>query len=291
MTAKMKTTLALLLAVAIALGGLALFQMALARWQEHLLLEIGEVDQNTILGDGREQDVETSAYQYAQIRLNANEWKEFLKGMEEQAEIYPHEPYYGQLTMEQAIRKGEDWLNGLKEKEPKLGTALGGSEEREISASLFSWRAGPEDTKNDWMLMSAWNVDWYSPKTEIHLQMNAVTGEVNLAQIDLKHTDLEISKEEQAELLEKVAKDYAIPIDGKVEETPAGEGERLMSLSMDGGNLYAISWVYEIDGFYETTNETTNAKTNAQSAGGSGAADSDTKNVFLNLRLGLRPIF
>lgn len=220
--------------VCIVAGSLYIFQISLRNGERSMLSEGGIAASNSLYDyrPGGEAGVSAS-YVETDIRLSEDEIYHILKNREEAVTYQPHEPYYGQLTMEQAVEKGEEWLKLFKEENPALllPDNLGGR----VWANLA--RPGSENIPviDSSRILSFWILHYYAAGAAVELEMNAVTGEILDMTIRVENVEDILGQEDRERMLETFTEQFSFAKKGKIQK----EGETLIK-ALAGKKFYAV---------------------------------------------------
>lgn len=157
----------LLLALAIASGGLLGVQARLAVEKAKLLQESGTVE--LPVQSGPAQSGEVSDQRLQRLPLTEDDLMTVVKSLESGAEIYPHEPSGSQLTMAEAVEYGLSWLEDFCM--PHLGVT--DFHMTDYKTGCYLWT-----TQEDVPLLSYWTVSLSTKSMEAELVLNAVSGQI-----------------------------------------------------------------------------------------------------------------
>lgn len=226
------TAAAFLSAIMIAAGGMYALRLGLRSEEKSMLSEAGTVEWKSVSGDREGKgDSASVSYVKADTSLSEEELYQILKKREDTKIVQPHEPYYGQLTMQQAVEKGSKWLKHFREQNTSLNISenLG----RKVWADLA--RAGEEETLpvDGNRLFSSWHLSFYEPETTVDMEINAVTGEVLV--MNIYKESVKMTREDRKKMLETFAAQFEFPKDGEIQE----EGNYLVQ-SLCGGRFYVV---------------------------------------------------
>ena len=166
------TAVVVLISCIIAFGGFYVMKKLLLQKEESLLSQSG-----TIPVTGTEL---TEADSSPRAELTRDELIQVLKSMESPREEKPHEPFGQQLSMKEAIEKGDQWM------EQFYGKYAGKKYEgKGLYVSGVLCDKGPEIQKGtiDDELYSYWIVEYIVKNAEVTLFLNSVTGQVLRAKI------------------------------------------------------------------------------------------------------------
>lgn len=115
----------------------------------------------------------------ARYFLTISQVEEAIKSWNDRAEVTLHDPVAGQISMEEAIENGEEWLNAMEI-----------SEEMDAASFTISAELGISGVKEDTgerleAYFSFWTVTYSNQSMSAILYLNAVTGKVWGADITL----------------------------------------------------------------------------------------------------------
>ena len=228
------TAAAFLTSLAIAAGGLYMLRLGLKNEEKSLLSEKGTVEQKSLSGNSANGADDTSvSYLETDTSLSEEELYQVLKNDEEAVAYQPHEPYYGQLTMQQAVEKGRKWLNRFREENSALDIPK--EIEKKVWANLI--RGGEEELSvmDSNRIFSSWNLNFDEAGITVDLVINAVTGEV--LSMDIFRETVKITGEDRKKMLETFVSQFDFPKDGEIQE----EGDSLLIQSLCGGRFYVVA--------------------------------------------------
>jgi len=179
------TILIVLLSFIVVSGGWFLMNKMLDRKEEKILGQTGQI--TVRMAEKDNQDTEDTEKSFSGQKLSENERIKVLKIWETGKKLIPHEPLGGQMNMEQAIAKGEEWI-GMVEKSENLISADAVLEFENTSAKLCSFedKAGVEKEK-----ISFWEIQYENADMQILLKIHALSGEVWNAEITMEESDRE----------------------------------------------------------------------------------------------------
>ncbi|MCI8326723.1 MAG: hypothetical protein HFI37_02995 [Lachnospiraceae bacterium] len=195
------TVAAFLVSLCIAGGGLYIFHLVLEREGQMFLSERGSLKQKSFSEDGERKGQKADvSYEDSHVGLSEEELYLVTKNEEDSEMQYPHEPYYGQLSMEEAIQSGETWLKELKKQNPKFSFLV---DDESLKASAYLSRPTiEEDGRIDSeRILSIWTLDVYCEKADVILKINAVTGQVLRAYFNIYDKEFLLSDDEEKNLL------------------------------------------------------------------------------------------
>ncbi len=156
----------LLLALAIASGGLLGVQARLAHEEASLLQGGGMVELSVASDPSPSEEVDV---QVPGTPLTEEELTLVIQSLESGAEPYPHAPGQSQLSMAEAMEQGRSWLESFFM--PHLGVTDFHLSEQKTGCYLWTVQ---EDTP----LLSYWTVTFSAKNLEAELILNASSGQV-----------------------------------------------------------------------------------------------------------------
>lgn len=124
--------------------------------------------------ENRESNGEKESAERGGYRLTVRQMEDSVKNWNEKVEEIFHEPVAGQISMEEAIGRGEDWLEEMGFKE---------GEEKEASLHAVLGVGRGQQEKQTEPYYSFWTVWFSDEQTEAVLYVNAVAGSVWGAEI------------------------------------------------------------------------------------------------------------
>lgn len=188
---------AVLFSFTVVFSGWFLMNKILDRKEEKILGQTGQITVGTAEKDN--QDTEDKVKSFSGQKLSEKERIKVLKIWETGKKLIPHEPLEGQMNMEQAIAKGEEWID-MVEKSENLISADAVWEFENTSAKLCSFEDTTEVEKEK---ISFWEIQYESEDIQILLKIHALSGEVWNAEITMEESDREGSVSD-GELLKAV---------------------------------------------------------------------------------------
>lgn len=274
------TVLALFLSVGIAVGGLDLLSFVLDREEQVLISQRGREE---LQKEGEEAGGTDASgfvsYSRDQTVLTEEELCEVLENMRYGEMEYPHEPYYGQLTMTQAVDQGRTWLTGLIQKNKNLEWILGDVGEK-VSAYLFREVLENEQVvleKN--RILSHWDLGFAGKNANVNLKMNAVTGQILELYIWPKAEGWSLTAEEKESLLDSFVSGYEMPADGPI---VTDQRNMRMIVSLADKKFYGVEEFYTE--MYDASIASKESSIGGES-GGEAVQESDYMEIHLFLEL------
>ncbi len=169
---KFTNLLGILSALGIAFGGLYGVQSRLAQEEVNLLQGGGAV--KILVQDG---DVEVLVSEKAErVMLSEAELVRVVENLRSNGEVYPHEPWQGQLSMAQAIEYGKGWMEDFCM--PYFGVSAEGMQEYKANCYLWSPREGGMEGEDRNELYSYWTVALEGKGVEAELLLHGESGQV-----------------------------------------------------------------------------------------------------------------
>lgn len=270
------TLVCLLLAAVFALGSTAGMNVILQMRERQRLEESGTVAvespvlawqdptaEDTAAGEGEETG-ETK--EDAERILTVEQMEQVLRYRSHCEGEILHEPAVGQITMEEAIASGENWLveMGFLTKTEKKSKEAAGSEggteivtasdrqnpeilSRRASLGVKADLSALEVPMESWY--SFWTVRFSNKYLYATLSVNAVTGKVWDAEISLYRNMIYRQSFDKLELFVRLA-GVQVEVEKFAQTNKSGS---LVSIAVKGTQLYAQQGYYsvEIDGFFE----------------------------------------
>ena len=181
------TILIVLLSFTVVSGGWFLMNKMLDRKEEKILGQTGQITVGMAAKDN--QDAEDKEESFSGQKLSEKERIKVLKIWETGKKLIPHEPLEGQMNMEQAIAKGEEWIDTVGKSE-NLIFADAVSEFENTSAKLCSFE---DKTEVEKAKISFWEIQYENAGMHILLKIHALSGEVWSAEITTEESERESS--------------------------------------------------------------------------------------------------
>lgn len=214
----------IVLAAGITAGGLFFMEYMLTERRTALFSEGGKV--KAVLSV---RETESSAGR--RVSLSEEELTEILLSMESGETEQPHEPIGAQLTMEQAVERGKEWLEALCG--DYLGEEMSGKYER-IYAELCVKTDGYAESGLSRELFSYWTVMLNAREMRAELAMNAVTGQVLNAALYAYLPGFAFSEIDRERLLEEYCSSFGLEMDDLL-----WIRDGMLWRSLGNGNLFA----------------------------------------------------
>lgn len=174
--------------------------------------------------------------------LTSEELKQILKNMNGKDE-YPHEPVEGQMSMEEAIKKGKEWIESLFEKN-SLFSEYRRQGYQKIDAKLCIKNNSSDSSLN--VLNSYWTLNFIKQDVKVALVLNSVTGQVLDANISYympidssDSSDYNYSETVSKEFLVSLLIDYILSF-GFEENNIMLVGDDCIYEAVSGDNLFAV---------------------------------------------------
>lgn len=166
-------------------SGWFLMNKILDRKEEKILGQMGQITVETAEKDN--QDTKDKMKSFSGQKLSEKERIKILKIWETGKKLIPHEPLEGQMNMEQAIVKGEEWID-IVEKSGNLISSGAVWEFENTSAKLCSFEDKTEVEKEK---ISFWEIQYENEDIQILLKIHALSGEVWNAEISMEESQRE----------------------------------------------------------------------------------------------------
>lgn len=211
----------LLLALAIASGGLLGVQVRLAR-DEARLLQGGGMVELSVLSEP-EHSEEISDVQVQRTLLAEDSLALVIQNLESGAEPYPHEPGRNQLSMAEAVEYGRSWLESFFM--PHLDMDDFNLNEQKTICYLWT-------TQEDTPLLSYWTVTFSTKNMEAELILNAMSGQI----LDASVRCALPAEHQDPESLMALLNDYAVSFGPEEKSVPAESNEENAEIS--GRTMY-----------------------------------------------------
>lgn len=171
------TLLAVCLSTAVVFGGWFFTVERLGQKEAELLARKGEVALGASGKDIKEKESKETEAEFQEKKLSEDEMATILATWEGGGYALLHEPLEGQMTMEQAILAGKDWINRLAEQKI-LPDFLAGEEPSfdKIKAvlSTIDTKSSPEEKT----LFGSWTITYEKDDVEIILKLHAASGQI-----------------------------------------------------------------------------------------------------------------
>lgn len=221
--------LGILFSVGIALGGLFLVWNMLKESKEAMLSQSGEAEVANLFP-------QVSVSRQEKKVLTKSELFHAVKSMESDKEEYPHEPVEGQLSMEQAIERGKEWVEELCSR--YLGAEVLIPEKyNKITASLCI-KEEEGGMGEDSYLYSYWRITLTGEYMEAKLLLNAVTGLAFDTAISSKLPEISFEQAKAEEFLAAYVEDF-----GFEGEEVTDRKDSVVSMRLGQENLYAAAQI------------------------------------------------
>ncbi len=174
------TIVTLILAVAFSFGSMAAVKLMIRAREGQILSESGIIEAAPVRE--REEQGEVSV---EDIENAVSRWRGNM--------VSAHNPMEGQISMEEAIRAGREWLGEMDlEREYEDGREMDEDGQLYSVYAILGVMASEEFTEDDMALYdSFWRVEFASKYMQIFLYVNAVTGKVWRADITMYSNCLE----------------------------------------------------------------------------------------------------
>lgn len=228
------TVFGVMLACGAALVGLFFMREFLEKKQNDILSQKGTV----LAADYDENNSQNKVV--PQTRLSEEELQQILMKIESTVKEEPQEPFGRQLSMKEAIVKGEQWLNKFYENVKDTITEFPNKYE-EITATLCKKQmdVGESILQDD--LYGYWTITYRAENVEVTLLLNAVTGQVLRANMVFFHSGVDFSTISEEKILNSYADSFSLKRASVIQR----EGQTA-TLSLDNDNLYAVLQIKSI---------------------------------------------
>ena len=210
---KFTNLLGILFAFGIAYGGLFGVQSRLAQEASELLQGSGAVK---LLVQGDEVEVQVSG-KAERAMLSEAELAKVVENLRSKGEVYPHEPWQGQLSMAQAIEYGKGWMEDFFM--PHFGVSEEGLQEYKANCYLWSPQEGRMEGEDGNEPCSYWTVALAGKGVEAELILHGVSGQVLEASVSFLLSSEAWKVENQGVFLQDYANSF-----GFVENNAPSEG-------------------------------------------------------------------
>lgn len=172
--------------------------------------------------------------------LSNEELKQVLNNMNAKEE-YPHEPIEGQMTMEEAITKGKEWIETLFEKNSVFSNYMQQTYQN-IDAKLCVKNYNNDMSIN--LLNSYWTLNFIKQNLKVNLVLNSVTGQVLDANISY-YAPINSSEDNcvvtvSSEFLTILLTDYTLSFGFKCENIMFF-GKNSIYADVSGDGLFAVA--------------------------------------------------
>lgn len=185
---KIATFLALCLSLVVVIGGWFTIREMLNRKENTLLNQKAVLYE---LSSGIETQEKESGEQPANEKfegrfLSETEMELVLKAWESGGLEVPHEPNGEQMTMDQAIFAGQEWINQITEK-GILPSFLEGGAFDKVNAKLCTI---DKEVSFDDVLLSWWQITYVKEDVKIDVKIHATSGQIWKADISMNQTNM-----------------------------------------------------------------------------------------------------
>lgn len=228
----------LLLALAIALGGLLGVWARLTHEEARLLQKSGSVE--LLVQSEPAQSEEIPSAQLMRTPLDQEDLTLVIQSLESGQESYPHEPKQDQLSMAQAMEYGRSWVESFFM--PHLG--MQDFRMAEYKTGCYLWTTQEEDP-----LLSYWTVTFSTKHLDAELILNAASGQVLDASVRCSLPTEHMDEEIIMALLNDYASSFDLPskytlTDWETED--AGFNGRTIYQSVGSEGIYAAMKISNI---------------------------------------------
>lgn len=166
----------------IVVGGWFFTKELLYQKRTEFLETIGQIslepsDSTAFMSDGRDHVWDGSdSTVFMGEELSEEQMAEVLEVWERGGIEVPHEPQTGQMSMEQAITAGKDWITAMADH----GIISAGGEDKTIHARLCTIETEVDFDKK---LLSYWSIEYIKEELTVKMVIHAVSGQIWNAQI------------------------------------------------------------------------------------------------------------
>lgn len=179
---RIDTLLVFFVSFGIVVGGWFFTKALLYQKRAEFLERIGQIplepsDSTAFLSDGQDHVWDgTDSTVFTGEELSEEQMAEVLAVWERGGMEVPHEPKTGQISMEQAITAGKDWITAMAEQ----GIIPAGGEDKTIHARLCTIETEVDFDKK---LLSYWSIEYFKEELTVKMVIHAMSGQVWNAQI------------------------------------------------------------------------------------------------------------
>ena len=255
---KFTNLLGILFAFGIAIGGLFGVQSRLAQETSNLLQGGGAVK---LLAQGDEVEVQVSE-KAERAMLSEAELVKVVENLRSKGEVYPHEPWQGQLSMAQVIEYGKGWMEDFFM--PHFDMSEEGLQEYRASCYLWSPQEGRMEGEDANESCSYWTVALTGKGVEAELILHGVSGQVLEASVSFLLSSESWKVENPGVFLQDYANSFGFVENNAPSEDGNGVPENnirtiYQSIGSEGvyaamtANLIVTSKVNPEDGFLDKT--------------------------------------
>lgn len=231
------TIVGIMLSFCLVFGGWFLTESLLNNMEKELLSGDGavQIDRKETIADNQASEVDTSDngktnHDFNSAELTTTEMVKILQNWESDTNEFPHEPMEGQMSMEQAINTGKDWIAGLGE-EGLISSELYEDGFEKISATLNVKQEKDQEKRIDY---SYWKVSFTNNEMKVDLMIQASTGQVWDAMIYFQYPEIGLKKKITEQILNSI-----FPYLPSNDDKQFQENINTACNSYDGAKLYA----------------------------------------------------
>ena len=235
------TFVSLMFAVLFIFGSMAAMDYIFRIREAQLLTESGRVEVESPVRawedwENEEENAVSDSIRSERYILNMQQAEDAIICWNDRNGTILHDPVTGQISMEEAIKAGEDWLI-----EMKIGAETDAMS-YSINAELGVGGQMEDSGEKLEAYYSFWTVQYFSQSMSAILYINAVTGKVCGAEIDLYDNLPEELLYERLRLFIELAGFQASDNDSAIVEYGASKAE----IAIKESRLYAQEGIYDI---------------------------------------------
>lgn len=234
------TFISLLFAVLFIIGSMTATNYILRLKETRLLTERGGIKEESPVrewecGENSDKSVGGIDTNHKKNPLSMKQAEEAVKSWNNRIGVTLHEQVAGQISMEEAIENGKEWLARMEIGDVKEEVSFG------VSAKLGVGRQ-KEDTREQEVYYSFWTVTYSNQSMHVVLYLNAVTGNVWGAKIKLYEEQLKKSSDDRLQLFVKLA-----GLQAADDAPPVIDSEESKSVvTIKGSQMYAQELSYDM---------------------------------------------
>lgn len=173
------------LSLFVIVGGWFLTDKLVERKENRILGQKGQITVQSAKKQNKDNDLSERAEEinepFTGRKMTENEMVQVLTVWETGGKEIPHEPLKGQMSMEQAVAKGREWMDSMAEKKVLFSSAaVQAFDKTTAKLCTFDDEAGtPKE------IISFWEVIFQKSDVKIVLKIHALSGEVWAADIGM----------------------------------------------------------------------------------------------------------
>lgn len=199
-------SMGILAAFGIAFGSLLVMERQL-NWEAQALLQGSGLVEIPVQSEALVSQ-EVGVLETEPALLSDLQLRETVEKFEQETDAYPHEPWAGQLSMEEAMESARSWTEEFLLASIGIeGAALQGYG---ANCYLWTWQKDVEEGRRDpWL--GYWNV-WFdtSRGLAVNLTLNAATGQVLYAGLTISRPVEHLDRERLREILSSYADSFGL---------------------------------------------------------------------------------